>query len=104
MNINSNSFTIQFQTKVWVYPGKGGWHFLTLPPNVSKKVKLLTDRSRGSWGMVPVLAQIGDTSWKTSIFPEKDSSKFVLPLKADVRKREKIRMDRKVRVSITIQF
>ncbi|AYV55928.1 DUF1905 domain-containing protein [Leptospira kmetyi] len=102
--MNPNSFQIQFKAKVWIYPGKGGWHFLTLPLNVSKKIKLLAEQSKGSWGMVPVLAQIGQTIWNTSIFPEKNSPKYVLPLKADVRKREKILLDRNVSVLLTIQI
>lgn len=57
-----------------------------------------------SWGMVPVIAQIGVTNWNTSIFPEKNSIKYVLPLKADIRKKEKITVNQKIRVSITIQF
>ncbi|APH43195.1 Uncharacterized protein A9P81_3727 [Leptospira interrogans serovar Copenhageni/Icterohaemorrhagiae] len=57
-----------------------------------------------SWGMVPVIAQIGVTNWNTSIFPEKISIKYVLPLKADIRKNEKFTVNQKIRVSITIQF
>ncbi|SOR62474.1 conserved hypothetical protein [Leptospira interrogans serovar Manilae] len=34
-----NSITIQFQATVWIYPGKGGWHFLTLPIKTSKEVR-----------------------------------------------------------------
>ncbi|WP_061249626.1 DUF1905 domain-containing protein [Leptospira alstonii] len=99
-----NSVTIHFQAAVWIYPGKGGWHFLTLPSTTSKEVRSLFDKTPGSWGTIPVLAEIGATRWKTSIFPEKNSTKFVLPLKADVRKREKITVDQKIRASITIQF
>ncbi|WP_082281192.1 DUF1905 domain-containing protein [Leptospira kirschneri] len=99
-----NSVTIQFQTTVWIYPGKGGWHFLTLPVKTSKEIRNILDKVHRSWGMIPVLAKIGITSWNTSIFPEKNSIKYVLPLKADVRKKEKITVNQKVRVSITIQF
>ncbi|EMJ98097.1 PF08922 domain protein [Leptospira alstonii serovar Pingchang str. 80-412] len=67
-------------------------------------MRSLFDKTPGSWGTIPVLAEIGATRWKTSIFPEKNSTKFVLPLKADVRKREKITVDQKIRASITIQF
>ncbi|TGM08377.1 DUF1905 domain-containing protein [Leptospira barantonii] len=102
--MNPNSFKIEFKAKVWIYPGKGGWHFLTVPLNVSKKIKLFAEQSKGSWGMIPVFAQIGETSWNTSIFPEKDSPKYVLPLKAEIRKREKILLDQNVRVSLTIQL
>ncbi|EMY77446.1 PF08922 domain protein [Leptospira weilii serovar Ranarum str. ICFT] len=62
------------------------------------------NKTSRSWGMIPVTAKIGVTSWNTSIFPEKNSTKYVLPLKADVRKKEKITVNQKVHASITIQF
>ncbi|AXR67573.1 DUF1905 domain-containing protein [Leptospira mayottensis] len=99
-----NSVTIQFQATVWIYPGKGGWHFLTLPVKASKEIRTILDKTHRHWGMIPVIAKIGITSWNTSIFPEKNSIKYVLPLKADVRKKEKITVDQKLRVSITIQL
>ncbi|WP_061224774.1 DUF1905 domain-containing protein [Leptospira weilii] len=99
-----NSVTIRFQAAVWIYPGKGGWHFLTLPVKTSKEIRSILGKTSGPWGMVPVLAKIGVTTWNTSIFPEKNSIKYVLPLKVDVRKKEKITIDQKVRVSITIQL
>ncbi|MDV6237709.1 DUF1905 domain-containing protein [Leptospira ellisii] len=98
-----NSVTIRFTAKVWVYPGKGGWHFLTLSSAASKEVRSVVSGS-SAWGMISVLAQIGNTGWRTSIFPEKNSPKYVLPLKADVRKKEKILPNQKIRASITIEF
>ncbi|TGK27971.1 DUF1905 domain-containing protein [Leptospira gomenensis] len=98
-----NSVTIRFTAKVWVYPGKGGWHFLTLSSAASKQVRSFVSKS-SSWGMVSVVARIGDTVWQTSIFPEKNSPQYVLPLKADVRKKEKILPEQKVTASITIDF
>ena len=38
------------------------------------------------WGMIPVTAQIGRTGWKTSIFPK--DGRYVVPVKAPVRKAE----------------
>ncbi len=77
---------------------------MTLPPSASKEVRSLFDKVAGPWGAIPILAEIGVTRWKTSIFPEKNSPKYVLPLKANIRKKEKILPDQKVRASITIQF
>ncbi len=77
---------------------------MTLPSSASKEVRSLFDKVAGPWGAIPILAQIGVTRWKTSIFPEKNSTKFVLPLKVEVRKREKIIVGRKICASITIQF
>ena len=40
------------------------------------------------WGMIPVRARIGETEWKTSLFP-KDGG-YIVPVRASVRRAEKI--------------
>lgn len=37
-----------------------------------------------------VVATIGQTIWKTSIFPDRKSNSYVLPVKADIRNKEDI--------------
>lgn len=67
-----------------------GWHFVTIPKDISEEIKSrFGDRTRG-WGSLPVSATIGATTWKTSIFPDKKAGAYLLPLKADVRKKEHI--------------
>jgi hypothetical protein len=45
---------------------------------------------------------VGETSWKTSIFPDRGSGGFLLPLKAYVRRREKIEAGREATVLLTV--
>jgi hypothetical protein len=54
------------------------------------------------WGSVPVTVTIGTTTWKTSIFPDKESGGYLLPLKADVRKKEHIAADSSVALRLEI--
>ena len=42
----------------------------------------------GGWGSIKVRVTIGDTLWNTSLFPHRESGGFMLPLKADVRRKE----------------
>lgn len=80
----------KFNSSVWLYPGMAGWHFVTVPKDISEDIKRnFGDQKRG-WGSLPIIATIGKTSWKTSIFPDKESGGYLLPLKADVRKKEGI--------------
>lgn len=95
-----NQYT--FKTNVWLYPGMAGWHFASVPKDTSDDIKhLFGDRKRG-WGSLPVIATIGKTSWKTSIFPDKKTGGYLLPLKADVRKKEGIVADRNISLLIEI--
>ena len=43
---------------------------------------------RKGFGSARVEAVIGDTRWKTSVFPHKESGGWILPVKASVRKAE----------------
>lgn len=39
--------TRAFSATIWLYPGKGGWHFVTLPKSVAAQVRFLEpERSR----------------------------------------------------------
>ena len=73
-----------FQGKLWDYQGKGAWHFITLPAEISANIKMLT--SRHGFGSVRCTAIIKDAKWKTSLFPDAKSRCYFLPVKAVVRK------------------
>ena len=88
---------------VWLWPGDAAWHFVSLPKDLTEEINArFGDRKRG-WGSLPVTVTIGSTSWDTSIFLDKKSATFVLPLKADVRKKEGISVDRTVDVMIALR-
>ena len=77
-------------SEVWIYPGVSAWHFVSLPKNIAKKIK---DEFKGlgrGFGSLPVSVKIGKTKWNTSIFPDKRSETYLLPLKAKVRRAEGI--------------
>jgi hypothetical protein len=68
----------------------GGWHFLSLPKKQSHIIKnVFSDMHRG-WGSIPVTVTVGITTWDTSIFRDSKKDCYLLPLKSEVRKKEKI--------------
>lgn len=69
--------TVAFTGTLWRYPGKGGWHFVTLPDKYSPPV------TRG-WGRTPVLAEVDGHAWKTSVWRGKDG-RSVLAIPKNVR-------------------
>ena len=86
-----HSTIFKFRAKVWIYPGmKGAWHFASVPKKESVEIKKIFGALAGGWGSLPVDVTIGKTRWKTSIFPDKKSKTYILPLKSGVRKKEKI--------------
>lgn len=77
-----------FTTEVWVHPGPGSWHFVTLPADLSDEIADLTAGRAGGFGSVRVRARVGGTTWLTSLFPSSPQQAYVLPVKKAVRTAE----------------
>lgn len=97
MQENASTALVSFTAKLWLYnTEKAAWHFITLPNAAGDKIRFFTAqdmpsnrRSRG-FGSVKVVATIGTTNWRTSVFPYKegDINSYILPVKREVRVRE----------------
>ncbi|APG88920.1 hypothetical protein SAMCCGM7_pC1736 (plasmid) [Sinorhizobium americanum CCGM7] len=40
----------EFDAELWLYPGKGGWHFVTLPVEVARQIKFLAEPGKTRLG------------------------------------------------------
>lgn len=78
-----------FTAVLFKYAAENAWHFVTLPPDISARIKFLQAGRRG-FGSVRVKAIIGKTPFETSLFPDAQSGSYLLPVKAAVRRDEKI--------------
>lgn len=58
---------------------------------------------RRGFGSVRVIARIGAVEWRTSLFPERESGGYILPLKADVRRRAGIAAGDEVEVELELR-
>ncbi len=80
---------------VWLWqgsdgaPAKGSWYFLTIDGETAQAIRAHATNA-AAWGSVYVEATIGGTTWRTSLFPSKQVGGWLLPLKAAVRKAERI--------------
>jgi Domain of unknown function (DUF1905) len=96
-----------FDADLWLYPGKAGWHFVTLPRATGQQVKFYQGQDHGlrrGFGAVKVIARIGNTAWTTSLFPDAKSESYLLPIKADVRSGEKLAPGATVKVTLNIDM
>ena len=64
------------------------WAFVTVPSDVDEEIRLFSGPPRG-FGSVRVEVTVGATTWRTSVFPDKQRG-FVLPLKKAVRRAESL--------------
>ena len=91
------------RSEVWPYPGMNAWRFLTLPKKQGAEIKEKFGKQARGWGSLPVSVTIGKISWNTSIFPDKKSGSYLLPLKAKIRKMEGIADNSLVTFSLTLR-
>lgn len=91
---------LEFIAEVWYWRGPSPFHFVTVPDDESAALHAASPSVTYGWGMIPVTARIGSTSWTTSLFP-KDGA-YIVPLKAAVRGTEGIEVGDEVRVRLTV--
>jgi hypothetical protein len=90
-----------FTAPLWLYAGKGAWHFVTLPKHAADEIKFFNPLSQG-FRPISVKATVGETTWKTSIFPDSKSGSYLLAIKAAVRKTESLSAGDDVTVSLQV--
>jgi hypothetical protein len=104
VNLCEDSRMITVIARIWLWSeGKGSWHFLTIPPENAVEIRLesAASASRRGFGSVRVEASINGVAWRTSIFPQK-SGGYILPIKAEVRKRAGVGAGDEVTVSLQL--
>ncbi|AJA09047.1 Conserved Putative membrane protein [Sphingopyxis fribergensis] len=83
------------------------WFFVTITGGAADGIRMaaMTGQwleGRKGFGSARVEANIGDTQWKTSVFPHKESGGWLLPVKAAVRKAEGLTEGRPVTVTVSL--
>jgi hypothetical protein len=91
---------LSFSGELWYWRGPAPFHFVTVP---EPEAGLIADASAlvsYGWGMIPVAAEIGGTRWTTSLWPK--DGQYVVPVKAHVRKAERLGVGDEVTVRLTV--
>ena len=92
--------SFEFVAELWLYGGQASWHFVTLPNEVADDIEDLNP-DKGGFGSVRVEATVGTSTWKTSLFPDKQAASFVLPVKKSVRVAEDIHDGQLISVKVS---
>jgi hypothetical protein len=87
-----------FTGPLWIWKSKASdgkpslmsWHFLTITGEVAAAIRAAAPGRSAAWGSVYVKVTLGGTHWATSVFPSKDAGGYLLPVKAAVRKKERV--------------
>jgi hypothetical protein len=91
-----------FSADVFAWGEEGqSWRFLRLPLDVADEVRDVAGEPAG-FGSVRVHARIGQSAFATSVFPEKTSGSYLLPVKKSVREKEGIDHGDRVTVRLDV--
>ena len=77
-------FEFEFTGELIEWRGPAPFYFVPMPVEMSAEIKALAKTLSYGWGVVPVLARIGQTDFTTSLFPR--DGVFMVPIKDAVRR------------------
>ena len=91
---------LEFSGEMWFWKGPSPWHFVTVPEDDCVELEATAAFVSYGWGMIPVTARIGRTEWTTSLWPKDE--RYVVPVKARVRKAEGLDVGDLVTVRLSV--
>ncbi len=100
--MNQKTVQYQFKAKPWQHQGPGGWYFVSLPTKLSQEIRMVFKMDEEGWGRLKVIAKIGSTEWKTAIWFDSKHNTYLLPLKADIRKKEQLVLNKTIETILWI--
>jgi hypothetical protein len=90
-----------FEAQVIYWRGPSPFFYAPLPPEQAEEIKRLSKLVTYGWGMIPVEATVAGVVFRTALFAKDDT--YLLPLKADVRRRTQITAGDTIAVAMTVQ-
>lgn len=79
-----------FDAEIWTSATTATWHFLSVPEEDADDIDERFGHRAAGFGSIRVEVTIGSTTWRTSVFPDTKRATYVLPVKAAVRKSERL--------------
>ena len=86
-----------FEAQVSIFEREKGWHYVSVPPELSKPLERFADR-----GLIAITAKVGTSGWPTSMLPMGDGTHFIA-LPAKVRLKEKLSPGSMTKVSFEVR-
>ncbi len=91
---------LQFSGPIWHWVGPAPHYFVSVPEEECMDLKAASKLVTYGWGMIPVRVTIGQTEWKTSLFPRDGG--YIVPIRANVRKAEGLNEGDEVTVHLEV--
>jgi hypothetical protein len=91
-----------FTGQPWKHDGQAGWYFVSLPKELAREIRENLRWQEEGWGRLKATAQIGNSTWKTAIWFDTKMHTYLLPLKAEIRKKAFIAIGKSIEVTVWV--
>jgi hypothetical protein len=91
-----------FAGRVIEWRGPAPYYYLPVPDEESADIREVAAMASYGWGVIPVVARIGDVEFETSLFPKNGG--YLLPLKDAVRKPQNITVGDEITVEMGVRI
>jgi len=92
--------SVEFEAEIVEWRGPAPYLFVPVSDEHVGEISYAARLASYGWGCVPVEAQVGKTSFKTSLFPRDGT--YLLPIKVAVQKAECVELGDTVRARIQV--
>jgi hypothetical protein len=93
---------LDFETEVITWRGPSPFFFAPVPATDADEIRRVARAASYGWGVIPVGATIGETTFTTSLFPRDGT--YLLPLKDAVRRKAGVTAGDRIAVAMTVRF
>ncbi len=83
-------------------PEMNGWTFVSLPKEISAEIRNNYKGLEEGWGRLKAVAKTGNSEWRTAVWFDTKQDTYLLPLKAQIRKKENIIHGNEVSITLWI--
>lgn len=90
----------EFEGEVFYWRGPAPYLFIAVPEETSRAIGLISTMVSYGWGVIPVRARIGETEWKTSLFPK--DGRYLVPIRLSVQKAEDLHLNDRVLIQVWV--
>lgn len=91
---------LSFDGELFSWRGPSPHHFIAVPDEESGALQAASPSVTYGWGVIPVSATIGGTTFTTSLFPK--DGRYLVPVKVAVRSAEGLELGDTVTVRLSV--
>ena len=92
----------EFEATAWQHSLPTGWFFISLPVSMSAEIRQALKWQEEGWGRLKAVAKVGCCEWNTAIWFDTKQHTYLLPLKAEVRKKENIQAGKSLKAVLWV--